>query len=183
MMTAYFFRAGPIGPIGMIGGALLATLFLSVLAANAHAAGIGYVDALRLIDLAPQGKAEVKKLEVEFAERSRELKGRLQQFKAAEAELESKMDITVEQRDSKTRELREMQRRLRRDQREYNEDFERRRNEKLGKLEKVITAAIITVAKREKLDVVFQQAVYVSSDIDLTKQVLAELEKLHKAAP
>ena len=180
MMTAYFFRAGPIGPIG---GALLATLFLSVLAANAHAAGIGYVDALRLIDLAPQGKAEVKKLEVEFAERSRELKGRLQQFKAAEAELESKMDITVEQRDSKTRELREMQRRLRRDQREYNEDFERRRNEKLGKLEKVITAAIITVAKREKLDVVFQQAVYVSSDIDLTKQVLAELEKLHKAAP
>ena len=179
MMTMYFFRAG-------MTGALLTTLLAIVLAVsfapNAHAVEIGYVDALRLIELAPQGKVEVKQLEAEFAERSRELKGRLEQFKAANAELENKMDITTEQRDSKTRELREMQRRLRRDQREYNEDFERRRSEKLGQLEKTITIAIITVAKREKLDVVFQQAVYVSPDIDLTEQVLAELEKLHKAA-
>jgi len=63
---------------------------------------------------------------------------------------------------------------------EYNEDYARRRSHHLGKLEKLITEVIRDVAKREGLDVVFQQVVYASEDIDLTDTVLEELKKRHQ---
>ena len=88
--------------------------------------------------------------------------------------------MTAEEVQIESGDLQEMQRQLRRAQREYKEDYARRRNQRLGKLEKVITEVIVAVAKREKLDVVFQQAVYASPDIDLTDRVLDELKKRYK---
>ena len=147
----------------------------------AVAAEIGYVDARRLIEQAPQGKDEIKKLEAEFAERNRELKGHFDQFKAQESDLEKNgMLMAAEELESKTKDLREVQRKLKRDQREYNEDYTQRRNEGLAKLERIVTEAIIVVAKKEKLDVVFQQAVYANPNIDLTDKVLEVLKADYK---
>lgn len=161
---------------------LTASLVLVLIpAAGAIAGGLGYVDARRLISQAPQGQDEIKKLEAEFAERNRELKGKFDIFKAREADLEKNgVLMTPEERANKTEDLRELQRQLRRAQREYNEDYARRRNQELGKLEKIITEVVIAVAKRKKLDVVFQQVVYASPDVDLTGEVLKELKKRHR---
>ena len=149
--------------------------------ATAHAGGVGYVDDRRLIDQSPQGQDILKQLETEFAERSRELKGRFDRLKAQQQDLEKNSVLMTEaELQVKADDLREFQRQLRRDQRDYQDDYARRRGQGLGKLEKTITEVVIAVAKRKKLDLVFQQAVYASPDIDLTDQVLAELKKQYQ---
>lgn len=160
--------------------AALILLLASGLAYPLHAAGLGYVDALRLIEQAPQGTEGIKKVEKEFAKRKKALQGEFKSFQAQEDKLKKNgVAMTPEQVESKARELRERERKLRRDEREFNEDFRLRRNEELGKLEKIITEAVIAVAKREKMDMVLQQVVYASPQVDLTKQVLAELKQRH----
>lgn len=162
----------------------ITTLFTAALLAAtilpAHA-DMGYVDARRLIEQAPQGRDEAVRLEAEFAERNRELKGRFELFKTQEEELDKeRLTMTADELTAKTDDLREMERQLRRAQREYNEDYTRRRNQGLAKLEKLITEVIIDVAKDEKLDVVFQQVVYASEEIDMTDRVLEELKKRYE---
>lgn len=151
-------------------------------ASRVAADGVGYVDGRRLIDQSPQGKDIIKELEAEFAARSRELNGRFDIFKAKQQELEkNSVLLTAEELQSKADDLRGLQRQLRRARREYEEDYARRRDQRIDTLEKAITEVIIAVAKREKLDLVFQQAVYASPDIDLTERVLAALKKHFKS--
>lgn len=160
--------------------ATTAVAFTAVIAAPALAQSMGYVDARRLIEQAPQGQQMSRELEAEFAERNRELKGRIELFQAKEADLEkNRLDLTEDDIAARVEELRELDRKLRRAQRELNEDISRRRNQNLSKLEKLITEVIQEVAKRKALDVVFQQVVYASEDIDLTDEVLDELKSRH----
>jgi len=154
---------------------------VAVLPAPAHAQSMGYVDARRLIEQAPQGQEQNRELEAEFAERNRELKVRFELFKEQEDELEkNRLALSEAELLERAADLREQERKLRRAQREYNEDYARRRSHHLGKLEKLITEVIRDVAKREGLDVVFQQVVYASEEIDLTDTVLEELKKRHQ---
>jgi len=160
--------------------AAVAAAFTVAVAATAQAQSMGYVDARRLIEQAPQGQQMSRELEAEFAERNRELKGRFELFQAKEDDLEkNRLALSEEDIAARVDELRELERKLRRAQREFNEDISRRRNQNLSKLEKLITAVIQDVAKREKLDVVFQQVVYASEEIDLTDTVLEELKARH----
>ncbi|MGI9310499.1 MAG: OmpH family outer membrane protein [bacterium] len=182
-MTIAAFSARPAcaRALGAAFSAALAALLLLGASLPVRAAEIGYVDARQLIEQAPQGRDEVAQLEAEFAERRRTLQADFESFRAQEAELQKDgLDMAPEEREAKTAALLELQRGLKRNQRAYNEDFTRRRNERLAGLEKLITKAIIAVAKREGLDLVFQQAVYASEDINLTDQVLAELTRMHQ---
>ena len=142
---------------------------------------LAYVDARRLINEAPQGKDELRDLEENFSERNRELQGKIESFKAQEAELQKNaLTISDEDRQNKTNKLINIQRTLQREQDDYNEDYERSRNQGLARLEKLISAVIIELAKQENIDLVVQQVVYASDKINFTDQVLKELQKLHK---
>lgn len=155
--------------------------FVALLASPAHAVNIGYVDAHQLIQEAPQGQDEIKKLETEFLGRKKKLQEAFEKFQKQRKKFEKEgLLLEDKEREAKIQVLREQERHLKRDEREYNEDFQLRRGEELGKLERVITAAIIAVAEREKLDVVLQQAVYASSDINVTDKVLEELKRRHR---
>ena len=146
----------------------------------AAAQTLAYVDARRLIDEAPQGQAELRALEERFSERGRELKGQVEQFKAEEAELQKNAVLmSAEELEEKTRLLRDRQIRLNREQQNYNEDYARARRESLAKLEKLISKIIIELAKEQKIDLVVQQAVYASHEIDLTGKVLERLRQSH----
>ena len=64
-----------------------------------------------------------------------------------------------------------------RQQDELREDFNIRRNEELGKLQKRVHEIIIVVAKAESYDLVVTQPVlYASQKIDLTERVLQEMQ-------
>ena len=152
-------------------------------ASSAYAANIGYVDAEKLVNLAPQGVAESKKLEAEFAERNRELRTRFKSLRKDEAKLEKDgLLMTAGELAEKAESLRVTKRQLQRAEREYNEDFGRRRDQRLKTLRMVITEAVIAIAERESLDAVFQNryVVYAGKNIDITDKVLDELKALHK---
>ena len=146
----------------------------------AAAQTLAYVDARRLIDEAPQGRDEIQRLEEQFSERNRELKGKIEQFNAEEAELQKNaVLLSSEELQEKSRILRDRQIQLKREQQNYNEDYSRARNESLARLEQLISEVIIELAKEENVGLVVQQAVYASPDIDLTNQVLERLQTMH----
>ncbi len=137
---------------------------------------IGYVDVRRLIDESPQGLVELNKLEADFAQRNREIQGRIDVFEAKRAELEKNAMLMSEEEAARAnQELEQMQRTLRREQRDYNEEYNESRNRSLAVLQKIISDAVIHVARRDDFDLVFQQAVYISDRIDITERVLKEL--------
>lgn len=155
--------------------------FVLLFPMQSFAEKIGYVDARRLIDEAPQGKNEIQSLEDAFSERNRELKSRIDEFQLRETELQKNAVIMSSgELQTKTTELRDLQRELQRDQQIYNEDYTRSRNQGLARLEKLISEVIIELAIREEYDLVLQQAVYASRSIDLTDNVLEELTKMHQ---
>ncbi len=146
-----------------------------------YAEKLAYVDARRLIDEAPQGKDEVKSLENTYSERNRELKARIEQFQLRETELQKNAVImSSDELQAETAELRDLQRALQRDQQNYNEDYTRSRNQGLARLEKMISEVIIELAIKEEYDLVVQQAVYASRNIDITDKVLEELNRIYK---
>lgn len=163
--------------------AFLPAIGLAVLMAfsgSLFAANIAYVDARRLVEEAPQGVDQAKALEESFSERSRELRGKIDQFREEEANLEKNAVLMSDQdRDAKTRELREMQRELRRDQQEFKEEYAASRNEGLQNLERTISEVVISVSKEGGYDLVVQQAVYASKQIDITDKVLEELGRIY----
>ncbi len=139
---------------------------------------IGYVDVVKIIEQAPQGDAALKKLESEFGPRDRELRSSRDKLKNLEDELEKNALVWKEsERREKEREIRDLRRELKRETQEFREDYNLRRNEELGSLQKVVYKAIVDIAKREKFDLVLHQgAVFASDRIDITQEVLGQLE-------
>jgi len=143
---------------------------------NAATAKLGYVDAVRLIEQAPQGEQALKKLEEEFGPRDSEIKQLRDEIRTLEDELE-KNALVMQEDDQRTKEeaLREKQRRLKRVRTEFREDYNVRRNEELADLQRVVTKAIVEIAKAEGYDLILQESVYASPSIDITEQVLEKL--------
>ena len=152
---------------------------LSIAPANAEK--IGYVNAVQLVETAPQGKKALKELEGEFSGRERDVLALRDEAVALEKSLtKNSLLLKDSEKQEKTKALLELQRRLKREQRELNEDFSLRRNEELAKLQKVVTQAVIKVAEAGDYDIVFQQAVWFKPSIDMTESVLEYLEKNDK---
>lgn len=139
---------------------------------------IGYVNAVELVEMAPQGQKALKELENEFKGREQELLALRDQAVELEQSM-SKNSLLLKdaEKDEQAKQLMELQRRLQREQRELSEDFNLRRNEELAKLQKVVTEAVIQVAKEQDYDIVFQQAVWFKPSIDMTQAVLDYLNK------
>ena len=138
---------------------------------------IGYIDGVKLIEQAPQGDAAKAALEAEFKPREQEIIELRTRIRDAEQLLDPKdEDISKKQR-----ELRELKRDLKRMQQEMREDLNLRRNEELANLQKLISNAIIEMAKQENFDLIVQDAVYASSRIDITDAVLEILNAAFEA--
>ncbi len=158
---------------------LFSGLFLlSLLTGTVNAQKIGYVNAVKLVETAPQGKASLKKLEAEFSDREKALLVLRDEALALEQSIQkNSLLLTDTERTDNDRKLAELQRRLQREQRELNEDFNLRRNEELAQLQKIVTQAVIDVAEAEDYDIIFQQAVWFKPEIDMTQKVLDHLTK------
>lgn len=156
----------------------LVVALISLGVSVAQAEKIGYVNAVKLVETAPQGKKALQELEDEFSERERSVVALRDEAVALEQSItKNSLLLKKSEKDEKTKKLLELQRRLQREQRELSEDFNLRRNEELAKLQKVVTKAVIEVAKTQGYDIIFQQAVWFKPDIDMTQAVLDYLEK------
>lgn len=156
---------------------LLAVAPLAMGQVNAVELKIGYVNAAKVIDQAPQGEVALKKLEAEFGARDKELVVAQNKIKHMEGDLEKNALIIKEtERRAKERELLVLKRELKRATQEFREDYNQRRNEELAVLQKVAYKAIVEIAKQERYDLILHEgAVYASDRIDITDKVLKTL--------
>jgi len=158
----------------------LIVLMISVLllpgAAGAAELKIGFLVAERINrESAPAVRAS-KELEREFAPRIQELQKQERQIKEAQAALEKDaMTLSESERTRREQELVRTTREFQRAQREYREDLNQRRNEKLADLFQRANRVIQQIAEAEKFDLILQEAVYRSPRIDITDKVLKAL--------
>jgi outer membrane protein len=140
---------------------------------------VGYVNAVRVIEEAPQGVAALKKLETEFNQRDKELVALQNRIRQLDDELQKNVPAQKEaDRRAREREALTLKRELKRATAEFREDYNQRRNEELAVLQQVVRKAILDIAKQEKYDLVLHEGtVYASDSIDITEKVLRKLGK------
>jgi len=165
--------------------ALMATLLLGAATASAQGVKIGVVNFGRLLDESPQAQSSQRALQDEFAPRQRQLRSQEEQFKSLEERLtQSESFMSDDERQQLEREARDLQRELNRGKTEFGEDLSLRRNEELGKLQRMLIEEVQTVSRAEGYDIVLSEAVgvvYASTAVDLTDQILAALQNRNKA--
>ncbi len=137
---------------------------------------VGYVDIERILrESAPAVKA-AQKLEKEFAGRDEAIKKLSAQVRELQDFLEKKgSGLSNAERRNKERELSNLSAELQREQREFREDLNQRKNEELSVLLDRANKIIQAIAESEKYDLVLQEAVYRNPKIDITDKVLKAL--------
>lgn len=157
-------------------GLLFAGLSFLPLVGVAAELKIGFLDAERINrESAPAVRAS-KELEREFAPRIQELQKMERQLKEMQAALEKEaMTMSESERTRREQEIVRVGREFQRSQREYREDLNQRRNEKLSDLFQRANRVIQQIAEAEKFDLILQEAVYRSPRIDITDRVLKAL--------
>jgi outer membrane protein len=160
-------------------GVLLAVIFIICGDALAADYKIGVVNAVKVLEAAPQADVARKKLEKEFATRDRELVAAQKGLKGLEDRMVKDGAIMSEtERSRLERDIVNKRRELKRDSDEFREDVNFRRNEEFGKIQRDIVEAIREVAKAEKYDLVLGEGViYASKAVDLTETVIKHLKK------
>ncbi len=159
---------------GALCGAL--ALLFSVAVQAQNDLKIAYVNAVKLVEQAPQGKTALKLLETECGPRDRELRAMRDEINALEEDLDKNGLVMAEaERINKEKQLRGLNRRVKRARQEFREDYNLRRNEELTRLQKEISEAIVRIAKAEGYDIILQDAVWASEKVDITEKILEKL--------
>lgn len=165
-----------VGRGGLIVACALATFAMVTGAAHAQDTKIGFVNTERILRESAPAKASQQKLEQEFAKREKSIQDSATKLKEATAKLERDATVMPEsERVKRQRDAAELERDLQRRQREFREDLNQRRNEELAAVVERANRAIRQIAEAEKYDIIFQEAVYVSTKIDITDKVIRAL--------
>lgn len=155
---------------------MAAILVLGAAAVFAGDLRVGYVDTERILrESAPAMKAG-QKIEKEFAARDQGIKKLTGQVRDIQDYLEKKgAALSNAERRNKERELSNLSAELQREQREFREDVNMRKNEELSVLLERANKIIQAIAENEKYDLIVQEAVYRNPKIDITDKVLKAL--------
>jgi outer membrane protein len=161
---------------------LVATLAAAVAASGAaNAQGnlkIGVINVGRLLEQAPQSQAVNAKLQDEFAPRQRNIVAMRQKLQTQQETFQRDAPVMGEaERLDLERQIRDGQRELQRNENEYVEDLNIRRNEEVGKLQREVLQQVQAYASTEKYDLIVADAIYFSPAVDITAAVLAALQK------
>lgn len=158
-----------------LGMTLLCSLYMGNV--TAKELKIGFVNAVKVMEQAPQVSAANSRLEREFEPRQREIANGQREIKNLEDKLAKDGAIMSEaQSRDMSRDIINKKRDLKRQQDEFREDYNIRRSEELDKLQKQIIEVIQAVAKEQSYDLILSDGVVWASDsIDMTDQVLKRL--------
>lgn len=146
---------------------------------------IGAVNANRILQESPQAEKAIKMLEKEFSPRDKGLLAAQKKIKALEDKYNKDRAImSAEERAKIEREVADKARDLKRDQDEFREDLNLRRNEEFGKIQKRVVVAIQKIAEENNYDVILGEGViFASSKVDISGLVIDYLKKEVSAAP
>jgi outer membrane protein len=158
----------------LIVGLLCSVLSFSVVAAPLK---IGFVNIVKVMDKAPQVKSANKRLEKELAPRQRRLVNAQKSLRRKEERL-AKNAVTMSEKQVRklSREIRDKKRELARQQEEFREDYNIRRNEELDRIHKIIIQVIQALGKESRYDLILSDGVvFWNKRIDITDKVLRRL--------
>ena len=140
---------------------------------------IGYLNANIIVAQAPQGVAAFDKLTRKYAGRENDLRQLESEIQTIDEKLDNpaKFELSGEEILQLQEESRIKSRELERGVAEFNEDFNWERNQELEKLQKTVSNLIYRMADEQKFDLIVQDPIiWVSDRINLTDEVLAELQ-------
>jgi outer membrane protein len=146
---------------------------------------IGVVDYQRLLQESPQARAATAALEAEFGPKQKQLEAQNKDLEARVQKYErDKATMADTERVKTERDLRDSRLSLERHAKEFQEDAQMRQNEELQRAQKQIVEAVRTFAKAQGYELVIAQGViYSAESIDITIQVLANLQSRAAANP
>ena len=145
---------------------------------------IGVVNYQRLMAESPQAKVATDAIRNEFTPRENELQ-RLQGTLKAKEEKLAKDGATMsdDQRNRAEKDLRDGARDLQRRQQELQDDFNARRNEEMGRLQKSLVDEVQAYSKTQGFDLVLADGViYVTNGLDITPAIITSLQN-RKVSP
>jgi outer membrane protein len=160
-------------------------ILLMMFAAHVAAQGlkIGYVNGLRIEKESALPAWEIEQMKKEFAPREQRLQELQKQGLELQSELEKEgLTMSPDDKQAKEKRLAALSRQFEQLQRSVAEDLELRKNEARARFLAETNAIIRGIAEAGKYDLIVQQAIYGSPQIDITEQVLKEMAKLAESA-
>lgn len=152
---------------------------MSVVAApvvQAQGTKIGFVSTERILRDSKPAKAAQAKIEAEFKRRDDELQKLANNLRSQAQKLDKDAPVLSEsERIKRQRQLADLDSDMQRKRREFQEDFNRRRNEEFSSIVEKADAAIKKIAEQQNYDLIIQDAVTVSPKVDITDQVMQAL--------
>jgi outer membrane protein len=138
---------------------------------------IGYVNIPEVLEKAPQAEKAKKRLEQEFSPRDKQLVAQQKEIQVMDEKItKDAAVIGASEGDRLEKEILNKKRDAKRAQKEFSDDFNARRNEELGKLQRRIVEAIREIAKAQNYDLLLTDGViYASDKMDATSQVQQKL--------
>jgi len=159
--------------------AMLACLVFAIAfshAVRAQGTKIGFVNTERILRDSAPAKAAQTKIEAEFKKREDEIQRLGNNLRTAAQKFEKDAPILSESdRNKRQRELANIDADIQRKRREFQEDFNRRRNEEFATIIERANAAIKRIADSENYDLILQDAVTVNPRVDITDKVVQAL--------
>ncbi len=139
---------------------------------------IGFISPERLFTESKLAAAADAKIEAEFSKRQKALQELVTQFKGMSDKFDADAPhMTEMDRTRRTREIIDLDKDLQRKQREFREDLMQRKNEERANISQKAYKLIQKLAEEEKLDIVLQEAAWISPRIDITDKILKQLDK------
>ena len=160
-------------------GAALCTAAFSIHAAELK---IGFVNAGRVLEEAPQAEDARLRIEKEFAPRDKALVKVQQAIRKSEEKLARDGAIMSEsERRKLERDIISQKRDLKRSKEEFREDLNIRGNEMREKLSRRVLVVITDISKKEKYDLVVSDGVVFANErVDMTGKVIDRLKQEFK---
>ena len=162
-------------------GLIAMTFAISLPQALAQDAGtrVAAVNVEKVFNESNMAKASQTKLQNEFMKRQNEIRDSAQKIKSAAEKLDRDSAVMSESdRIRRQRELADQDRELQRKQREFTEDLNQRTFEERAKIAEKANLVLRQIAEQRKIDVIVQEAAYVSPKADVTDDVIKALNSL-----
>lgn len=153
-------------------------LFASSFAGAAiHNSPIATINARRILSDSRVAKEALLKFQQDFQPKEKELQGLASALRSKSAELEKTAPgLAPSQLSAKQDELDELNRKLKSRQQQFVEDRDARKRDDIQHVFNVATQAVKKVAEGVRIEMVFQNVVYASPQIDITDKVIAAMD-------
>ena len=145
---------------------------------------MGFVNVPLLIDKSPQSIEAGKRLEKEFTPRQELLNSERAQLGDMRDKLEKESLVMSEaQRSELELDIRKLERRLKREEQDFREELNIKKNNEFKKVRQLVLKAILEFANSGEYDLILSEGVvFAHNRIDITDKIIKIMEKIDQSA-